>query len=95
MTYINQLKIHLNQVGITTSIEMKEEHNAFTAFANQIQSQKVNRIFYSLSETFIERLRNSDPIAQLERCEPWKRRQERGEYYEVAVEFFAKRTCSL
>lgn len=66
MTYINQLKIHLNQVGITTSIEMKEEHNAFTAFTNQIQSQKVNRILYSLSETFIERLRNSDPIAQLE-----------------------------
>jgi DNA-binding CsgD family transcriptional regulator len=69
MTYVNQLKIHLSQVGITTLIQMKEEHNAFNGFSTQLPSQKINRIIYSLSEAFINRLENNDPVAIFEFAE--------------------------
>ncbi|HXH54728.1 MAG TPA: LuxR C-terminal-related transcriptional regulator [Gammaproteobacteria bacterium] len=77
MTYINQLKIHLDQIGITTLIEVKEEHNALNDFTTQIQAQKVNRILYSLSETFIKRLENNDPLAKLEFFELTKKNSEK------------------
>lgn len=64
MPYINQLKLHLHQVGISISMEMKEEYKDFSSIINQIKSE--NRIFFSLSEAFINRLENNDPIAKLE-----------------------------
>lgn len=76
-TYINQLKIHLHQIGVTTSIEIREEHDAFTSFSNPIQSQKTNRIFYCLSETLIERLEHNDPVAKLEFLELIKKNGEK------------------
>ncbi len=51
--YINQLKLHLHQLGITTSMLVKETYKDFSNVFNQIQAEKPNRIFFIFSDSML------------------------------------------